>query len=41
MFGGDGRGHVTLLLRTILESNGNEDALIEPIVSAVELAMRP
>ena len=41
MFGGDGPGRVTLLLRTILESDGNEDALIEPIVSAVEMAMRP
>ncbi|WP_439925308.1 hypothetical protein [Nitrobacter sp. JJSN] len=40
MFGGDGRGHVTLLLRTILESEGNHDALMEPIVSAVGLAMR-
>jgi hypothetical protein len=39
--GGDGRGHVTLLIRTILESEGNQDALIEPIVSAVSLCMRP
>jgi hypothetical protein len=41
LFGGDGRGHVTLLLRTILESDGNEDAVVEPILSAVDLAMRP
>jgi hypothetical protein len=40
-FGGDGRGHITLLIRTILESEGNQDALIEPIISAVGLAMRP
>jgi hypothetical protein len=39
--GGDGSGHVTLLIRTILESEGNQDALIEPIVSAVSLCMRP
>jgi hypothetical protein len=39
--GGDGRGHVTLLIRTILESEGNQDALIEPIVSAVSLCMEP
>jgi hypothetical protein len=32
---------VTLLIRTILESEGNQDALIEPIVSAVSLSMRP
>jgi hypothetical protein len=39
--GGDGRGHVTLLIRTILESAGNENALVEPIVSAVSQCMRP
>jgi hypothetical protein len=38
---GDGRGHVTLLIRTILESEGNQDALIEPIVGAVSMCMRP
>jgi hypothetical protein len=40
-FGTEGRGHVTLLIRTILESEGNQDALIEPIVSAVASCMRP
>jgi hypothetical protein len=40
-FGGDGRGHITLLIRTILESEGNQDALIEPIVGAVSSCMRP
>jgi hypothetical protein len=40
-FGGGGRGHVTLLVRTILESENNQDALIEPIVSAVSLCMEP
>jgi hypothetical protein len=39
-FGTDGRGHITLLLRTILESEGNQNALIEPIVSAVASSMR-
>jgi hypothetical protein len=34
-YGGDGRGHVILVLRCILESTGNEDALVEPIVHAV------
>lgn len=41
LFGGDGRGQVTLVIRTILESEGNADALVEPIVGAVEMAMRP
>lgn len=41
LFGEDGRGHVTLLLRTILESEGNQDALVEPIVSAVSTVMEP
>jgi hypothetical protein len=41
IFGTDGRGHVTLLIRTILESENNRDALIEPIVSAVSSCMRP
>jgi hypothetical protein len=40
-FGGDGRGCVTLLVRTIMESEGNQDALVESIISAVALAMRP
>lgn len=30
-----GQQHVMLLLRTIIESKGNENALVEPIVSAV------
>ena len=30
-----GAGHVTLFIRTITESEGNEGALVEPIVSAV------
>jgi hypothetical protein len=41
LFGTDGRGHITLLIRTILESENNQDALIEPIVSAVSPCMRP
>jgi hypothetical protein len=41
MFGTDGRGHVTLLIRTITESGGNQNALVEPIVSAVSSCMRP
>jgi hypothetical protein len=41
IFGTDGRGHVTLLIRTIIESENNQDALIEPIVSAVSACMRP
>jgi hypothetical protein len=40
-FRSDGRGYITLLLRTILESEGNQNALIEPIVSAVASSMRP
>ncbi|PSO30528.1 hypothetical protein [Bradyrhizobium sp. MOS002] len=39
--GGTGSERVTLLIRTILESDGNENALVEPIVSAVHGAMRP
>ena len=39
--GGGGRGEITLLLRTIVESEGNQDALIEPIVSAVAMCMVP
>jgi hypothetical protein len=41
IFGTDGRGHVTLLIRTIIESENNGDGLIEPIVSAVSACMRP
>jgi len=40
-FGTDGRGDVTLLIRTITESSGNENALVEPIITAVALVMRP
>src|SRR5262249_10781487 len=40
-WGSDGRGYVTLLVRTIVESEGNGEALIEPVVSAVALCMRP
>jgi hypothetical protein len=40
-FGSDGSGFITLLLRTILESEGNQDALIEPVVVAVSSCMRP
>lgn len=40
-FHGDGRGHLTLLIRTITESEGNAGALIAPVVAAVESAMRP
>jgi hypothetical protein len=39
-FGSDGSGYITLLCRTILESEGNQNALIEPIVSAVAGSMR-
>jgi hypothetical protein len=39
-FGSDGSGYITLLCRTILESEGNQNALIEPIVSAVAASMR-
>jgi hypothetical protein len=34
-----GRETVTLLIRTIIESDGNEDALIEPIIDAVASVM--
>jgi hypothetical protein len=40
-FHGDGRGHLTMLIRTITESEGNEGALIPPVISAVNSAMRP
>lgn len=35
-----GREKIILLIRTILESEGNEDALIEPIVHAVSFCMK-
>jgi hypothetical protein len=42
MFGGGGCEKIILLIRTILESEGNGDAaLIEPIVRAVSFSMRP
>jgi hypothetical protein len=34
-----GEQHVLLLLRTIIESEGNQNALVEPIVSAVSSAI--
>jgi hypothetical protein len=40
-FEDDGRGHVVLLLKTFLESEGNGDAIIEPIVTAVSMCMLP
>jgi hypothetical protein len=40
-FHGDGSGHLTLLIRTITESEGNEGALIAPVISAVSSVMRP
>jgi hypothetical protein len=40
-FSGDGAGHLVLLIRTITESEGNADALVAPVVVAVNDAMRP
>jgi hypothetical protein len=40
-FHGDGRGHLTLLITTVVESEGNEGALIPPVISAVNATMRP
>jgi hypothetical protein len=40
-WGKDGAGYITLLIRTIIESAGNENALIEPVIVAVSLCMRP
>jgi hypothetical protein len=40
-FGGDARGKVILTIRCILESSGNEGALIGPIVSAVSSCVTP
>ena len=34
-----GPQHVTLLIRTIVESEGNECALVEPVISAVSSVM--
>jgi hypothetical protein len=41
LFGGDARGKVILTLRCILESSGNEGALIGPIVRAVSSCLTP
>lgn len=40
-FGGDARGQVIMTCRCILESNGNENALIGPVVSAVHSVVTP
>ena len=40
-FGGDARGRVIFIIRCILESSGNEGALIGPIVSAVSSCVTP
>jgi hypothetical protein len=40
-FGGDAKGRIIFIIRTITESNGNEGALIGPIVSAVSSCMEP
>jgi hypothetical protein len=40
-FGEDGDGHVVLTLRCILESAGNENALVKPIVYAVSICLTP
>jgi hypothetical protein len=41
-FGGDGRGEIILLLRCLLESSGNKDAIGKPlIVSAVAGCLEP
>jgi hypothetical protein len=40
-FGGDAKGRIIFTIRCITESNGNEGALIGPIVSAVSSCMTP
>jgi hypothetical protein len=40
-FGGDARGQVVITLRCIMESSGNESALIGPTVRAVSHCMTP
>jgi hypothetical protein len=40
-FGGDARGRVIFIIRCIVESSGNEGALIGPIVSAVSSCVTP
>jgi hypothetical protein len=40
-FGGDGRGHIIIAIRCITESAGNENALVEPVASAVLGCLRP
>ncbi|GGI24149.1 hypothetical protein [Bradyrhizobium guangdongense] len=37
----DGRSRITLLVRTIIESEGNENALVEPVLVAVNSVLRP
>jgi hypothetical protein len=34
-----GADHVTLLVKAIIESEGNQDALVEPVISAVSSVM--
>jgi hypothetical protein len=34
-----GAPHITLLIRTIIESDGNANALVEPVISAVSSVM--
>jgi hypothetical protein len=40
-FGGDARGQVIFIIRCILESSGNEQALIGPVVRAVSICLTP
>jgi hypothetical protein len=40
-FHNDARGEIIFLIRCILESSGNEGALVGPVVSAVNGALRP
>jgi hypothetical protein len=40
-FGGDAKGHIIFVIRCITESNGNEGALIGPIVRAVSSCLTP
>jgi hypothetical protein len=41
MFNADDQGHVVMTLRCIVESEGNDGALVDPIVSAVSSAISP
>lgn len=38
-FGGGGAGQITMVLRVFLESDVNRDALVEPILTSVSLAI--